>query len=105
MGSRSGLSAIYIIVGLSALLVSINRAIPGPLEREASIRLGSTFFLYMYVSSSSIFVFTVVAKWLLNVYVIMEKMYAYEAPVVEIIEVEVEKGFAGSLPDYTPNPF
>ena len=23
-------------------------------------------------------------------------MYAYEAPVVEIIEVEVEKGFAGS---------
>ena len=50
----------------------------------------------MYVSSSSIFVFTVVAKWLLNVYVIMEKMYAYEAPVVEIIEVEVEKGFASS---------
>lgn len=27
---------------------------------------------------------------------IMEKMYAYEAPVVEIIEVEVEKGFATS---------
>ena len=26
----------------------------------------------------------------------MEKMYAYEAPVVEIIEVEVEKGFATS---------
>lgn len=26
----------------------------------------------------------------------MEKMYAYEAPVVEIIEVEVEKGFAAS---------
>ena len=50
----------------------------------------------MYVSSSSIFVFTVVAKWLLNVYVIMEKMYAYEAPVVEIIELEVEKGFATS---------
>lgn len=24
----------------------------------------------------------------------MEKMYAYEAPVIEIIEVEVEKGFA-----------
>ena len=24
----------------------------------------------------------------------MEKMYGYEAPVVEIIEVEVEKGFA-----------
>ena len=24
----------------------------------------------------------------------MEKMYVYEAPVVEIIEVEVEKGFA-----------
>ena len=26
----------------------------------------------------------------------MEKMYGYEAPVVEIIEVEVEKGFATS---------
>ncbi len=34
----------------------------------------------------------------------MEKMYGYEAPVVEVIEVEVEKGFAGSdgatTPDY-----
>ena len=27
----------------------------------------------------------------------MEKMYGYEAPVVEIIEVEVEKGFAESM--------
>ena len=26
----------------------------------------------------------------------MEKMYVYEAPMVEIIEVEVEKGFATS---------
>jgi len=26
----------------------------------------------------------------------MEKMYSYEAPVVEIVEVEVEKGFAVS---------
>ena len=26
----------------------------------------------------------------------MEKMYVYEAPMVEIIEVEVEKGFAAS---------
>lgn len=26
----------------------------------------------------------------------MEKMYSYEAPVVEVIEVEVEKGFATS---------
>lgn len=26
----------------------------------------------------------------------MEKMYVYEAPVVEIVEVEVEKGFATS---------
>ena len=29
----------------------------------------------------------------------MEKMYAYEAPQVEIIEVEVEKGFAASYQD------
>ena len=28
----------------------------------------------------------------------MEEMYNYEAPVVEIIEVEVEKGFANSIP-------
>ncbi len=27
----------------------------------------------------------------------MEEMYNYEAPVVEIIEVEVEKGFANSV--------
>ncbi len=27
---------------------------------------------------------------------LMEKMYGYEAPVVEVIEVEVEKGFATS---------
>ena len=36
----------------------------------------------------------------------MEKVYDYEAPVVEVIEVEVEKGFAVSeTPDYIPNPF
>ena len=29
-------------------------------------------------------------------------MYAYEAPVVEIIEVEVEKGFAASDTAETP---
>lgn len=27
----------------------------------------------------------------------------YEAPKVEVIEVEVEKGFAVSTPDYSPN--
>lgn len=30
----------------------------------------------------------------------MEKVYDYEAPVVEIIEVEVEKGFANSNGDW-----
>ena len=36
----------------------------------------------------------------------MEKVNVYEAPVVEVIEVEVEKGFAVSeTPDYIPNPF
>lgn len=29
----------------------------------------------------------------------MEKVYDYEAPVVEIVEVEVEKGFAASYGD------
>ena len=33
----------------------------------------------------------------------MEKVYGYESPVVEIIEVEVEKGFATSLPGYGPD--
>ena len=33
----------------------------------------------------------------------MEKMNGYEVPVVEIIEVEVEKGFASSLPGYGPD--
>lgn len=32
----------------------------------------------------------------LNEIVIMEKVCGYEAPVVEVIEVEVEKGFANS---------
>ena len=35
----------------------------------------------------------------------MEKMYDYEAPVVEIIEVEVEKGFAASGEGANPIPF
>ena len=30
----------------------------------------------------------------------MEKVYDYESPVVEIIEVEVEKGFANSNGDW-----
>ena len=63
MRSRSGLSAIYIIVGLSALLVSINRAIPGPLEREASDRDWlHVFFVYVRIVLIYLFVFTVVAK-------------------------------------------
>lgn len=32
----------------------------------------------------------------------MEKVYGYETPVVEIIEVEVEKGFAVSNGDGEP---
>ena len=52
MGSRSGLLAIYIIVGLSALLVSTKRGSSRALTREASDReLAPRFFLYMYVSS------------------------------------------------------
>ena len=34
----------------------------------------------------------------------MEKMYDYEAPVVEIVEVEVEKGFAVSGGDWDREP-
>ena len=32
----------------------------------------------------------------------MEEMYSYEAPVVEVIEVEVEKGFATSNEGFGP---
>ena len=39
------------------------------------------------------------AKWRFNVLIHMEEMYSYEAPVVEVIEVEVEKGFATSNED------
>ena len=46
MGNSSGVSDIYIIVGLSALLVSTSRAIPGPLEREASDRDWLHVFFY-----------------------------------------------------------
>lgn len=35
---------------------------------------------------------------IINCFYFMEKMNGYEAPVIEIIEVEVEKGFAGSDP-------
>ena len=45
-----------------------------------------------------------VAKWRFIVFTIMEKMYGYEAPVVEIIEVEVEKGFAVSGGDWDREP-
>ena len=37
-----------------------------------------------------------VAKWYFLCFMLMEKVYGYEAPVVEVIEVEVEKGFANS---------
>ena len=33
----------------------------------------------------------------------MKTTEMYEAPVVEVIEVEVEKGFAGSLTGYAPD--
>lgn len=33
---------------------------------------------------------------IINCFYFMEKKNGYEAPVIEIIEVEVEKGFAGS---------
>ena len=36
-------------VGLSALLVSTNRAMREPLECGTSDRTGSTFFMYIYV--------------------------------------------------------
>lgn len=34
----------------------------------------------------------------------MEKNVKYVAPMVEVIEVEVEKGFANSLPNGTTQP-
>ena len=34
---------------------------------------------------------------------IMSRNVMYEPPMVEVIEVEVEKGFAGSLTGYAPD--
>lgn len=34
-----------------------------------------------------------------------EETLAYEAPQVEVIEVEVEKGFAASIDDLDPQPW
>lgn len=36
----------------------------------------------------------------MNINMKTEEMMAYEAPQVEVIEVEVEKGFASSLDDF-----
>ena len=47
MGNCSGVSDIYVIVGLSALLVSTDRAIPGPQDVKRA-QAGSTFF-FVYV--------------------------------------------------------
>ena len=53
---------------------------------------------YLYVSYSFIYIHDAVAPSNFKTYFIMEKMefIKYDAPQVEVIEVEVEKGFAVS---------
>ena len=68
------------------------RAIPGPLWREASDRLAPRFFVYV----SILICFSHCGSQVILFFTTMETNYGYEAPVVEVIEVEVEKGFATS---------
>ena len=95
MGMCSGASDIYIIVGLSALLVSTKRGSSRALTREASDReLAPRFFCIC-----TFYYLTIRSPWQpsdILFFMRMEKNDNYEAPVVEIIEVEVEKGFATS---------
>ena len=99
MGVRSGVYVIFIIVGLSALLVSTKRGNSRALTREASDRDWLHVF-FVYVRFILIYCILHCGSLVIfNVMMLMEKVYGYEAPVVEIIEVEVEKGFAASTED------
>ena len=61
---------------------------------------GLHVFVYMYLSSF-IFVNSMPKPHRTNAFIIMKKMefVKYDAPQVEVIEVEVEKGFAASPGD------
>lgn len=89
---------IFIIVGLLALLVSTNRAIPGPLHREASTDwLHDSFSVcgltYLYTRRRGS---QVTQKHML----FMNKEFGfYEASQVVALEVMVERGFAASSGD------
>ena len=73
------------------------------LHREASDRDWLHVF-FVYVLSLFRQTVAVVAKQHNTIYIIfMREMNGYEAPQVEIIEVEVEKGFATST-DLEPTP-
>ena len=88
-------------MGLSALLVSTDRAISRASTREASDRLAPRFFVYVRFIYLNLF--TVVAKWHFNVCMPMGKVCDYVVPLVEVVEVEVEKGFAASNEGYDDN--
>ncbi len=99
-GKRSVYLVYIIIVGLSALLVSTDRAMREPQDvKRAQNRLH--VFLYMYFPYNLTEPVVVAAKQHKTI-IPMKEMNVYEAPQVEIIEVEVEKGFAVSDMDSTP---
>ena len=78
---------IYIRRGASALLVSTGWANLRSLRSEASDRIGLHVFFVLYGYKESI-------AYLFLFFMDKEIMYVYETPQVEIIKVEVEKGFA-----------
>ena len=60
--------------------------------------MGFTFFVYMPLGNF-FFITSMQKPHRTNTFIIMKKIefVKYETPQVEIIEVEVEKGFAGSV--------
>ena len=97
MGSCSGMLAIYIIVRLSALLVSTKRGSSRALTREASDReLAPRFFCICTFLLNLLSVHRGSQVTSKKCYCIMENLNGYVAPLVKVIEVEVEKGFATS---------
>ena len=83
----------------SALLVSINRVMRRPLERETGNRYRFSRFSFLnkqydcQIRRTYRQLFTPLNYCIMSAKNIIEN---YEAPQVEIVEVEVEKGFAVS---------
>ena len=81
---------LHIDVGLRRCSFRQTRQFSGASESEASDRIGLHVFFCIYGYKESIAHNTII-------FMKKKKMYAYESPQVEVIAVEVEKGFAASM--------